>query len=251
MRLKDKVIIVTGGAAGLGQAMCQRCAEEGAAVVVADIYLEGAQQTASDIEKKGGKAIAVQVDVKNKAQVQRMVDSAVENMGHIDVLVNNAGIFSRGPSTEVSEEDWDRMMDINVKGSFLCSQAVLKHMVEKKIPGSLIHMSSIAGFVGFAESLAYCTSKGAIVQMSKVLALEFGPHGIRSNVIAPGTFNTAMNDWFLKDAESLKGSLTSIPLGRLGEPEEIASTVVFLASDEASYFNGAVMLHDGGQITHI
>jgi NAD(P)-dependent dehydrogenase (short-subunit alcohol dehydrogenase family) len=250
MRLKGKVILVTGGATGLGQAICQRCAEEGAAVIVADVNFEGAQQTASDIKNNGGNALAAQVDVKDKAQVQSMVSEVVEHMGQIDVLVNNAGIFSRGPSTEVSEEDWDRMMDINVKGSFLCTQAVVKQMIEKKIPGSLIHMSSIAGFVGFAESLAYCTSKGAILQMSKVLALEYGPHGIRSNVIAPGTFNTAMNDWFLKDAEFRKSSLASIPLGRLGEPEEIASTVVFLASDEASYFNGAVLLHDGGQIAH-
>jgi NAD(P)-dependent dehydrogenase (short-subunit alcohol dehydrogenase family) len=251
MRLKDKVILVTGGGGGLGQAICLRCAEEGSAVIVADINLVGAQNTVSDIEKSGGKALAVQVDVKNKAQVQGMVDSAVKIMGRVDVLVNNAGIFSRGPSIEISEGDWDRMMDINVKGPFLCSQAVLKHMVEKKVPGALIHMSSISGFVGFAESLAYCTAKGALLQMSKVLALEYGPHGIRSNVIAPGTFNTAMNDWFLKDEEFRKGSLASIPLGRLGEPEEIASTVVFLASDEASYFNGAEFLHDGGQITHI
>ena len=134
---------------------------------------------------------------------------------------------------------------------FLCSQAVLRHMVEKKIRGCLIHMSSITGFIAFPGSAAYCTSKGALLQLSKVLALEFGPLGIRSNCIAPGTFDTSMNAWFLDDPQARKDTLASIPLGRVGEPEEIANTVVFLASDEGSYFNGAVLLQDGGQITHI
>jgi NAD(P)-dependent dehydrogenase (short-subunit alcohol dehydrogenase family) len=250
MRLKDKVIIITGGAAGLGKAMCLRCAREGADIIVADINLEDAREVAAEVEKIGRKALAIEVDVSQKVQVQAMVDQVVNARGHIDVLVNNAGIFSRGPSTEYPEQDWDRMMAVNVKGPFLCSQAVLRHMVDKKIHGCLIHMSSITGFVAYPGSAAYCTSKGALLQLSKVLALEFGPLGIRSNVIAPGTFDTSMNAWFLDDPESRKNTEMGIPLRRVGQPEEIASTVVFLASDEGAYFNGAVLLQDGGQITH-
>lgn len=251
MRLKDKVIIVTGGAAGLGKAMCLRCAREGANIVVADTNLDKAKEIAAETVCMGVKAIAVKVDVSRKDQVQAMVSQTVKIMGHIDVLVNNAGIFSNGDTTEYSEEKFDRMMDVNIKGVFLCSQAVLRHMVEKKIRGCLIHMSSITGFVAFPGSVAYCASKGAVLQISKVLALEFGPLGIRSNVIAPGTFDTDMNAWLLDKPENLQNTLKLIPLGRIGKPEEIASTVVFLASEEGSYFNGAVLLQDGGQITHI
>jgi len=231
--------------------MCLRCAREGADVVVADMNIQDAKKVAAEVEKAGRKALAVEVDVSVKSQVQAMVDQAVKAMGHIDVLVNNAGVFSNGPSTEYSEEKFDRMMDVNIKGVFLCSQAVLRHMVEKKIKGCLIHMSSITGFVAFPGSVAYCAAKGAVLQISKVLALEFGPLGIRSNCIAPGTFDTAMNSWLLEKPENLANTLKLIPLGRIGKPEEIASTVVFLASDEGSYFNGAVLLQDGGEITHI
>ena len=179
-----------------------------------------------------------------------MVDRAVEMFGKIDVLVNNAGVFTLVPFLELSEEEWDQMIDTNLKGAFLCSQAVLRFMVEKHIEGSLIHISSISGFVAFTESAHYCSSKGGLLQLSKVLALAFGPHNIRSNVIAPGTFETQMTVSFLGTPEGRAGSLKSIPLNRFGQPEDIASTVVFLASDEASYLNGATLLIDGGQITH-
>jgi NAD(P)-dependent dehydrogenase (short-subunit alcohol dehydrogenase family) len=251
MRLKNKVVVVTGGAAGLGRAIGIRCAQEGAQVVLADVNRDGLQNVAAEIESAGGQALTVKVDVREKADVDQMVERAVQTFGKIDVLVNNAGVFSHIPFLELPVEEWDRMMDIHTKGTFLCSQAVLKHMVANKIQGSLIHLSSISGFVAFTGSAHYCAAKGAILQISKVLALEFGPYGIRSNAIAPGTFDTQMNAWFLEDAASRESSLKSIPLNRLGKPEEIASAVVFLASDEASYFNGANLLIDGGQITHI
>ena len=250
-RLIDKVLLVTGGAAGLGLSIGHRFAQEGARVVLADVNLEGAQKVAADIEKAGGKAIAVQLDVRNLDQIQNMVDQADKAFGRIDGLVNNAGVFSHTPFLELSEAEYDRMVDIHVKGAFFCSQAVLRYMVNNSLQGTLTHLSSISAYVAFSESAHYCAAKAAIAQLSKVLALEFGPKGIRSNVIAPGTFETQMNSWFMDDPEGREGSLLSIPLHRFGRPEEIAAAAAYLASDEASFFNGATLLIDGGQITHI
>lgn len=251
MRLKDKVMIVTGGAAGLGKSIALRSAGEGADIVVADVDLAGAEAVAHEIENLGRKALAVKLDVRNKEQVESMVDQAVQHLGEIDVLVNNAGIFSHSSFLDLKEEVWDRMLDINLKGSFLCSQAVLRYMVANKIAGSLIHMSSISGLIAFSGSAEYCASKGAILQLSKVLALEFGPYGIRSNAIAPGTFETQMNAWFMDDPEGRQNSLKGIPLGRFGKPGEIADAVVFLASNESAFMSGATLVIDGGQITHV
>jgi glucose 1-dehydrogenase len=250
MRLKGKVIIVTGGAGGFGRAIGMRCAQEGADLVLADINFEGAKKTALEVEKIGRRALPLRVDVRKKKQVQHMIDQAVKTFNKVDVLVNNAGVFTMIPFLELSEKEWDRMIDTNLKGSFLCSQAVIAHMVEKKILGSLIHISSLSAFVAFPESAHYCSSKGALLQLSKVLALAFGPNGIRSNVITPGTCETQMTEVFLGTPEGREFSLKSIPLKRFGEPDDIAAAVVFLASDEASYFNGATLQVDGGAITH-
>ena len=251
MRLSGKAVVVTGSAAGLGRAIAKRCAEEGADVLLADVDLPGAQAVVQEIQRIGRKAVACKVDVRSKEQVQVMVDMAVADLGRIDVLVNDAGVVSHIPFLDLPEEEWDRVMDVNVKGSFLCSQAVLRFMVSHKIGGALIHIGSISGFVAFTGSAHYCSAKGAIHQLNKALALEFGPLGIRSNVIAPGTFDTRMNAWFLDDPGLRENALKTIPFGRFGKPEEIASAVVFLASDDAVYINGAALLVDGGQLTHI
>lgn len=251
MRLSGKVVIVTGSASGLGRAIAKRCAEEGADVLLADVDLAGIESLAKEICATGRKAVACKVDVRSKEQVRAMVDKAVAELGRIDVLVNDAGVVSYNPFLDLPEEEWDRVMDVCAKGSFLCSQAVLKYMVSHKIAGAIIHIGSIAGFIAFTGSAHYCSAKGAIHQLNKALALEFGPLGIRSNVVAPGTFDTRMNARFLDDPVLRADALKTIPVGRFGKPEEIASAVAFLASDDAVYINGAALLVDGGQLTHI
>ncbi len=251
MRLENKSILVTGAAGGLGREISLRCADEGADIILVDIDGDGLEKVGNEVEAKGRKAVPCVVDVRSKEQVQGAVKKAEEKLNRIDVLVNNAGVFSHIPFLELEEKEWDRLMDIHVKGAFLFNQAVLRHMVDRKVKGSLIHMSSISALIGFTSSAHYCTAKAAILHMSKALALEFGPYGIRSNVVIPGTFETQMNNWFLDDEEGRKNSLKSIPLGRFGRPEEIAHTVVFLSSDEAQYYNGASLLIDGGQTSHI
>lgn len=250
MRLKDKVVVVTGAASGLGLVVALRAAEEGADIVLADINQAALETAARQVEALGRRAVACKVDVCSTADIEAMLAAAVAAFGRVDHLVNSAGVFSSIPFLELTETDWDKMIGINLKGSFLCSQAFIKRLLGQESGGSLIFLSSISGYIAFAGSAHYCASKGAVRQLSKALALEFGPKGIRSNVIAPGTIETPMNDWIIKDPEMHKKSVAGIPLGRFGKSAEIANAAVFLMSDEASYCTGAELLVDGGQITH-
>ncbi len=250
MNLKDKTIIVTGAGSGLGKAVCLRAAQEGANLVLADINQDALETAEKEIQLLGAKTCACVVDVCSKDSIDAMMKKAVETFGSVQGLVNSAGIFSSVPFLELSEKQWDSMIDINVKGSFFCSQAFISSAVEKKVKGSIVFLSSISGYIGFAGSAHYCASKGAVRQLSKALALEFGPCGIRSNIVAPGTIETPMNAWFMQDDEMSKKSVASIPLGRYGKSEEIASAIVYLLSDEASFCTGTELLVDGGQISH-
>lgn len=250
MELKKKTVIVTGAGSGLGKAVALQAAKAGAAVVLADIDQDKMKETAQEIVDGDGRALCCQVNVCSQESIEAMVSQAVEVFGQVDALVNCAGIFSSIPFLELTEKDWDRMLDINLKGSFLCSQTFIRRVLEQKTGGSIVFLSSISGYIGFTKSAHYCASKGAVRQLSKAIALEFGADGIRSNVVAPGTIATPMNDWIIKDPKKHAQSVASIPMGRFGTSQEIASAILYLISDEAAYCTGAELLVDGGQITH-
>jgi NAD(P)-dependent dehydrogenase (short-subunit alcohol dehydrogenase family) len=250
MILKGRTVIVTGAGSGLGRAFLLRAAEEGACVFAADIDEKAAQASAEAAAQLGAEAAACMADVCSAEGARSMVEAAVGRFGRVDSLVCSAGVFSSVPFLELTEKEWDRMLGVNVKGAFLCAQAFIRHLLKFNCGGSLLFISSISGYVGFAKSAHYCASKGAVRQLSKAIALEFAPHGIRSNVIAPGTIETPMNDWIFKDPDMYRKSVESIPAGRFGKSEEVANAGVFLLSDYASYCTGAELLVDGGQITH-
>lgn len=250
MRLENKTILVTGAGSGLGKAVCLKAAAEGANLVLADINAEAIAKTAQEVEALGRRALQCAVNVCDAESIQNMIDKAVAEFGSIDGLVNSAGIFSSIPFLEMTEKDWDKMININLKGSFLCAQKYIAQRVACGGKGSIVFLSSISGYIGFTRSAHYCASKGAVRQLSKAIALEFGPQGIRSNVVAPGTIETPMNAWIMNDPEMYKNSVASIPLGRFGKAAEIADAICYLLSDEASYCTGSELLVDGGQITH-
>jgi len=246
--LKGKVAIVTGARRGMGKADSLAFAKSGAKVVVADISLEECQLVVDEIKKAGGEALAVKCDVTNKKEVEEMVKQAVEKFGRVDILVNNAGIVEFKPFVELTEEDWDRTLNINLKGYFLCAQTVAKEMIKKK-SGVIINIASVAmgqQGIGFPGIVHYCASKGGIVAMAEALAVELAPFGIRVNTISPGAIDTPMAASTKTDPKILEGTLAKIPLHRMGKAEEIASTVLFMASDASSYITGSVVVVDGG-----
>ncbi|HLH71668.1 MAG TPA: SDR family NAD(P)-dependent oxidoreductase [Chloroflexota bacterium] len=250
-RLQGKVVLITGGGGEFGRAIGWRCAFEGADIVLADLNHVSVEKVAAEITETGRRVLPLPVDVTNGEQVHAMVNQAVATFGHVDVLVNNAGIFEHTPFLEISEASWDQMFGVHVKGTFLCSQAVLRHMVAAQIHGCIISLGSVAGLVGFAASEHYCAAKAAIIHLSKAMALEFGPLGIRVNAISPGTFQTRMNSWILEDPMLRESSLKSIPIGYFGSPEDVAAAVAYLASDDGRYVTGVNLVVDGGQITHV
>ncbi|MBK9714942.1 MAG: L-iditol 2-dehydrogenase [Kouleothrix sp.] len=255
MKLQGKVAIVTGGASGMGKAICLRYAKEGASVVVADMNLAGAQKVAEEISGSGGKAVAAQVDVRNQQQVQAMVDTAVREFGGLDILVNNAGVGKIIPFFETTEKDWDFMFDINCKGLLWCSQAAAKVMVEQGRGGKIVNLASQAGRRGESLVLAYCASKACVISMNQSIALALAPHKINVNAIAPGIVDTPFWDEVDKQFAKLlnmevgepKRTFTkSIPLGRIEQPEDVTGPAVFLASSESDYITQQCLNVDGG-----
>ncbi|MBU1876981.1 SDR family oxidoreductase [Patescibacteria group bacterium] len=246
--MENKVAIITGARRGMGKADALLLAKEGAKVVVSDISLEDCQAVVDEIEKEGGEAIAVKCDVSQKQEVDNLFQKTVEKFGQIDILVNNAGIAEFKPFLEMTEEEWDRTLDINLKGYFLCAQAAAKEMAKQK-SGVIINIASVAMGqvgVGFPNIVHYCASKGGIAAMTEAMALELAPYNIRVNAIAPGMIETPMIDSIKQDPKAMDGMLARVPLGRLGKPEEIADLVVFLASDKSSYITGSIVVIDGG-----
>ncbi|HZU75981.1 MAG TPA: 3-oxoacyl-ACP reductase family protein [Dehalococcoidia bacterium] len=251
MRCKGKVALVTGGSRGIGRAICLRLAEEGA--VVAVNYpdpSEPAQEVVDAIRAGGGTALAVQADVGAKAEIDRMVAAVLAAFGRIDVLVNNAGICPFAAPLEITEELWDRTQDVDLKGVFFCSQAVARSMVEGGIHGSVVSISSINTYVGGSMQAHYGPAKAGVWNLMKALAVGFAPHGIRFNSVLPGTILTDINRAFFQDRDALARYVARIPAGRLGDPREVANAVLFFASDESSYVNGAELLVDGGALVN-
>ncbi len=248
--LKNKVAIITGARRGMGKADALALAKAGAKVVVSDISQEDCQKVVSQIKKTGGQAMAIKCDVSNKEEVNAMMKETVKKWKKIDILVNNAGILQFKPFLQITEEDWQKILDVNLKGYFLCAQAAAREMVKQK-SGVIINIASIASGqvgVGFPTLSHYSASKGAIIAFTETIAAELAPFNIRVNAIAPGAIDTPMVKDIKSDPKSMKGVLARIPMQRMGKPEEIASTVLFLASDGASYMTGSTVFVDGGYL---
>jgi len=249
MRLQDKVTIITGGASGMGRVAARMFAAEGAKVVVADVSAPAAQSVVDDITKAGGNAIAVVADVSREADAKRMVDETIAAFGRVDVLYNNAGIMPEADHSviDTSVEDWDRVMAVNVRGVFLGCKYAIPKMVEQG-SGSVIIISSFVAILGCSNPQdAYTASKGAVLALTKSLAVQFAPKGVRSNAICPGPVETPLlMDWLVKDEEAKRIRLARNPTGRFGKPEEIVHMAIYLASDESRWTNGSAMVVDGG-----
>ena len=246
MRLANKVAVVTGGAGGIGRAISLAFAREGADVVVGyHASAEKARQVRDGIEAQGRRSLACKVDVSNRAQVEEMVGTTVSALGRIDILANVAGITLRSPLEELSEEDWDRVIDINLKGTFLCSQAVGRAMIEQG-GGNILNIGSVSGVAPHYHRGAYGPSKAAVAMLSKVMAVEWAAHGIRVNTIHPGTTETEMTNYSYPTAEMRAKREKTIPLNRFVQPEEVAAAAVFLASDDAAAITGHSLVIDGG-----
>jgi NAD(P)-dependent dehydrogenase (short-subunit alcohol dehydrogenase family) len=246
--LTNKVAFVTGARRGMGKAHALALAHQGAKVVVTDINVEECQKVVDEIAAQGGEAIAFAMDVSKAQDVDSVFAKVIKHFGRLDILVNNAGIYDPKPVLELTEQDWDTIIDVNLKGQFLCAQRAAKEMAKNKW-GRIINIASIASGqvgVGIAGGAHYTASKGGIIGLSETLAVEFAPLGITVNVIGPGAIDTPMIAQVKMPKEMQEGLLQRIPLKRIGRPEEISAVVVFLASEESSYVTGATFFVDGG-----
>ncbi|MEQ1813912.1 MAG: SDR family NAD(P)-dependent oxidoreductase [Candidatus Nitrotoga sp.] len=246
--LNGKVALVTGARRGMGRTHALALAGQGAKVVITDIKLMECELVADEVRAKGGDAVCFEMDVSNKDNVDNVFDQVIAKYGRLDILVNNAGIYQSKPFLEMSEADWDRTIDINLKGYFLCAQRAAKEMMKNKY-GRIVNIVSIASGgvgVGIAGGAHYTASKGGIIGMTETLAVELAPFGITVNAIGPGAIDTPMVSEAQLPKEVMDAMLAGVPLKRMGRPEEVSPAVVFLASEEASYVTGATLYVDGG-----
>ncbi|MFC2027654.1 SDR family NAD(P)-dependent oxidoreductase [Chloroflexota bacterium] len=253
--LAGKSALITGGAVGIGQAIAFRLAEAGANVMISDINTEGAEQTVNQIKAQGGKAQAIHANASVPDDATKMVQATVTAFGHLDILVNNAGLYPLMPFMQVSEELWDTVLDLNLKGTFLCSQTAAKEMINQGTGGNIINLSSIDGIHPSGSAAYYSASKGGIIMLTKALALELAPHKILVNAVAPGSIITPGTDAVREGLSNtlgippqaiLDGFMPRVPLQRMGEPDDIARVVLFLASAASDYITGDVIVADGG-----
>ena len=245
MRLKDKVALITGGARGIGQAIAMVFAREGADIVVADVNLEIAQKTASEIESLGRKALALEMDVTNYDLVEAGINKILDKMGKVDILVNNAGITKDNLLLRMSQADWDAVINVNLKGTFNCIKAVSRPMIKQR-SGRIISIASIIGLIGNPGQANYAASKAGIIALTKTVAKELASRNINANAVAPGFIQTEMTAELSEEIK--KKMLEVIPLGKLGTPEDVANVCLFLASQVSSYITGQTITIDGGMV---
>jgi NAD(P)-dependent dehydrogenase (short-subunit alcohol dehydrogenase family) len=245
MRLSGKVAIVTGAASGIGLGIAQLFVKEGAKVVFSDINESG--KAAADVA--GGNALFIQCDISNTESVKNLIAKTLEALGTINILVNNAGIVRQNPISETSDEEWNAVINTNLKGPFLLTREVLPTF-EKNGQGKIVNTASIAGIIGYENLSSYCASKGGIIAMTRALALEFAPKKINVNCICPGAIKTGMTKMIEENETMLKQTLMVIPAGRMGDPIDIANAALYLASDESDYVTGTSIVVDGGWSVH-
>jgi NAD(P)-dependent dehydrogenase (short-subunit alcohol dehydrogenase family) len=253
MRVKDQVVVITGAAAGIGYGCARRFAAEGAKVVLADIDETKGQEAAESLRGDGAEAVFVACDVGDKAQVEGLVGEAVKAFGRLDCMVANAGIVKGADFLDFSEADFDAVIRVNLKGVFLCGQAAARQMVAQGprgdgTCGSIVNMSSINAVVAIPTITPYCMAKGGVNQLTKVMSLALADKGIRVNAVGPGSINTEMVRAVNDDPAAWARLMSRTPMGRLGEPEEMGSVAVFLASSDASYVTGQTIYADGGRL---
>jgi glucose 1-dehydrogenase len=246
-RLEGKIAAVTGGDQGIGRAIVERLAAEGADLALCyRANKGGADEVVGVVQKAGRKAAAFQCDVAKVADGRRFVQEVVQQFGRVDILVNNAGLERRGDFWEVSEEDYDSVLNVNLKGPFFVTQAFVKHRMQAKAGGKIINVSSVHEELPFPHFASYCASKGGLKMLTRNLSVELAPLGITINSIAPGAIETPINKNLLNDPVKLRSVLENIPLRRLGKPEDVAAAAAFLASSDADYVTGATYFVDGG-----
>lgn len=247
MKLAGKIALITGSSQGIGRAIAERFAQEGADVVINyNRTPGGAEDALRNVEAAGRRGLIVKADLSDTTQVRNLIATGIEHFGRLDILVNNAGIETHAPFWEVTEDDYDRVLNVNLKGVFFATQAIVRHFMATKQPGKIVNISSVHEDLPFPNFAAYCASKGGLKMLTRNLSVELGQFGITINSIAPGAIETPINTKLLNDPQKLSALLAQIPLARLGKPQDVSGLATFLASSDADYVTGATYFVDGG-----